>query len=438
MHLGMVTAERVYGDRAENLELAIGTMRAALEEVANVDDPAFSAMLRTNKAVMMYRRERGDRVPNLQEAADLCRSALDYRSPERNANDWAYSQLNLANALDALAARGEASSEEAREAYLQVIEQEDAISERWLVGDAHHMLGRQGLWLAHRSAEEIVDDHAAGIEEPDPTFILNEARDHLLRARDLTRHGSDRMRYGMILEALSDALVRLGDDDLAITVMQEALTILRPKTSPRPCATTAGRLGGLLSERGQWRDAADAYRTAVEATEFTFHSRLDTASRETETRNSGNLHRWAAYAYARAGDPIEAALVLERGRARELRRRLILTALDEETAAGIPAALGDELRAASEALLTAPLDSDGSVEGRRLQEAVSAIRALPGLADFASDVRWENVTAALEPGWPLIYVDPTPAGTLLLCITCRATRESRWRTRPSSRPPARS
>jgi hypothetical protein len=41
-------------------------------------------------------------------------------------------------------------------------------------------------------------------------------------------------------------------------------------------------------------------REAVEAAELAFHARLDTTSRARQARRAGSLHRWAAYAIARA------------------------------------------------------------------------------------------------------------------------------------------
>lgn len=51
-------------------------------------------------------------------------------------------------------------------------------------------------------------------------------------------------------------------------------------------------------------------------------TRLDADAREREATQAGNLARWAAFAIVAAGDPVQAALVLEAGRTRELRQRL--------------------------------------------------------------------------------------------------------------------
>lgn len=418
MHLALVYGERVRGDRAENLERAVGLLRAALDQLDPARIPELEAMLRTNLAVALMRSERGDRVANLREAAQLCQAALEYRSPERDAGDWAYSQLNLGEVLEDLAALGEGDVAQARRAYERVIEQEQHVRERWLVGGAHHALGRFHLRAAQVSAEDIVDAEEAGLDRLlDNTPLLEAARDHLQMARELMRTGPDPLRHARVLDDLSNALAQLNADDEAIAVAREALTVLRPTSAPRACTNVGGRLGNLLSERGQWDEAAAAFRDAVEAAEFSFHARLDTESREQEARQAGNLSRWAAFAIARSGDAVGAALVLENGRARELRRRLGLQAVEEARLAELPAGLGDAYVAAVENLVASPMGATGATAARWLQEVLAAIREIPGFEDFSTGARPEDLAAALEPGWPLVYVNPTPNGTLLLRLS---------------------
>jgi CHAT domain-containing protein/tetratricopeptide (TPR) repeat protein len=437
MHLGLAYGERVRGDRSENVAHAVEAMRAGLKELSTSDDPELTAMIETNLSVALGRSEGGDRVAVLREAAGLCRRALTFRTPLRNAENWAYSQLNLGYALQDLASLDDVAVDEARAAYLEVIDQADAMPNSWLVGEAHHALGRLELGVARQSPEEILAAHQAGEldDSADKIQALAAARGHLETARDLTVDSPDRLRYGQILEQLSDALAQLGDDDGAIDVAREALTIVRPTTAPEACLNVARRLGELLGARGQWEGAARAYRDAVEAADLLFHARLDTTSREAEVRRTGNLHRWAAFALARAGDAAEAALVLDGSRGREIRRRLSLQDLEEETLAEVPATLRDEYRAALHGLVASPLDGASAESSRRLQRAVTAIRGIAGLDHFGTGSRWQDVVTALEPGRPLVYVNPTPLGTLLLCLFMQgddAAAEATFLDQPTS------
>jgi len=143
----------------------------------------------------------------------------------------------------------------------------------------------------------------------------------------------------------------LGESDAAIRAERKALTVLRPTTVPDGCKDAAWHLGSLLGESEDWQGAAAAMREAVEAAELAFHARLDTSARQRETRSAGNLHRWAAYAIARAGDARDAAVVLDAGRGREIGRRLGSdTVLD-----GVPATLRTDYQTAVQALASSPL-----------------------------------------------------------------------------------
>jgi hypothetical protein len=55
-----------------------------------------------------------------------------------------------------------------------------------------------------------------------------------------------------------------------------------------------------------------------------------------------------------------------------------------------------------------------------LQEVLAQIRDLPGMSDFGTGASMTEIAAALEVGWPLVYVDPTPVETLLLIAEPRS------------------
>lgn len=124
MHLGLAFGERIHGDRADNIETAIAALRDALAELDGSpdEDDELRAMILTNVAVFLGRSEREDRAGVAREAVELCREALRVRSPERDADDWAYSQLNLGEALKDLSELGEGDASEARAAFQAVLD----------------------------------------------------------------------------------------------------------------------------------------------------------------------------------------------------------------------------------------------------------------------------------------------------------------------------
>lgn len=420
MHLGLVYTERVRGDRSQNIEQAVALLRAALrEQVDPASDPELQAMMRTNLAMALMKSDGQDRVSTLSEAAELCADALAFRSPERNGTNWAYTQINLGDILEHLSKQGEREPAEARRAYERVIEEEGRIDEKWLVGGAHHALGRSYLEAADVSAEDVLEADEAGELDSafDNTALLQTALDHLRKAHDLMRDAPDPLRRAYVLDHLSEALAELEADDESIVVAREALTVLRPTTAPRDCLRVAGRLGNLLALREEWEEAADAFADAVSAADMTFHARLETSAREEEMQRCGSLSRWASYAIARRGDPMQAALVLENGRARELRRRLGLRGKEETRLSELPAELQQAFTVATGEMAAAPMGAEGTEAARTLQEVVAAVREIAGFADFMTGTHAEDLTAALEPGWPLVFVNPTPYGTLLLRLS---------------------
>lgn len=424
--LALVFSERIAGDRADNHDVAIGLLGDALEELPADSSPELEARMRTHLAVLLVRSERHDRVDALSTAVDLCQEALIFRSPQRDAADWAYSQLNLGEALEQLADLGQGTYSDAATEYRRVVDEANRIVEPWLVGVGHHTLGRLGLRNAGRLQEPIdgVDriDEDGDLSEPDPALekerveLLEVALAELEEAVRLTRTGPDPLRLGYVLNDLADAHAELENHDAAIQAGAEALAILRPTTSPRACRRAGWRQGNLLAQQSRWAEAATAFGDAVDAAELVFHSRIENEGRMEETREAGNLYRWAAYATTAAGHPTRAALVLESGRARELRRRLGPGPLTADVADQVPAELVDELAAAVSELAAAPLNAQSTRPAAQLQGVLTAIRSHPGLATFAAGATADELTGAVEPDWPLFYVDPTPYGTLLLCV----------------------
>ena len=419
MHRGLAYGERPRGDPSENIRRAINSLRDSLEQLKESDDDELKAMVRTNLAVALIHSGGPGRLEAAEEAVSMCRAALEFRRPERDATNWAYTQINLGYALRTVADLGGTGKDEARDAFTAVITQHDQVADKALVGGAHQALGRLELATAKRTPEEMIEDHEReGHDEPfDPTPALQSAREHLTAALELTPKTPDTSRYVAVLVDLSKALEQLGDNDGALAFAEEGLGLVTPQSSPVSCRELASRVGAIRAEREDWPGASAAFATAIAAAEITFNARLDSRGRASEVQSTGNLHRWAAYAYARAGDLEAAAATLDSGRARELQRRIGVVGDENAALRNVPAELRTRYEAAAKDFAATPIDAADSDASRLLGEAVADIRALPGLAEFQAGVRWTDVVAAVESDWPLVYVNPTPQGTLLLLLT---------------------
>lgn len=72
MHLGLALGERVLGDHGDNLDAAVDALDAALRLLSESSPPWLFAIIRTNLAWSLLRRERGERLADLQRAEQLC------------------------------------------------------------------------------------------------------------------------------------------------------------------------------------------------------------------------------------------------------------------------------------------------------------------------------------------------------------------------------
>lgn len=408
MHLALAYGERILGERRDNLEQAIELLELALAELETEPEPELRAMIETNLAVTLGRSERPDVVQTARRCRDLCRAALAVRSAELNAVDWAYSQINLGEALVTLALHGEESS--AAERVLdEVLRRSDDIPDK-LVSRAHEALARLYGESTTLSPEALLElwEQTGTTEDPTAPGLRAKALEHLSAAVDLC---DDRLHAARLRARAADIQADLGHDEAASENAQLALEVLTPLNAPYACRDAARTLASVHSANGRWTEAAEAYDTAIDAMSLLLDVREYVQTRESEMQAAGNLHRWAAYAQARAGRHGDAVVTLESGLARELRRRMP----DQETEA-LPKPLQIKYRAALNALRTAPAGTEEK-HSRAVHAVTREIREHAGFETYGLAPTLEGIRAAAAPGWPVIYVNPTPAGTVLLPVS---------------------
>ena len=422
---GVRLADRKYGDPAVNREQADELLREAISRLEPNGPSEMLARCQTNLAFNLQQRERGDRLQNLREAEELCYAALTFRSTDVDPSNWVYTKLNLGSVLDDLAFAGEADVGEAIGHLEDVIAARDRIPEPWLVGHAQSSLAA----VHRRLADGIAADERSFIGPGPPPPPGEEEMRHLTRARGLLEASFElldptrnREVFGRSLGDYGQVLAASGDEDSASEPLREAIKILRPNLRHKSVQLAGGKLGDMLARRGDWTGAAEAFEAAFEAHETAVMARTASVDRAAEIEAVGNKARWAAYAIAAAGDPARSVLILETSRARELRRRLGLE-LPDERAGDLPDDARLEYLDALQGVLDAQGDQQTADAEFRLQYVLAQIRSLDGYGDFGSGARWSEVASAVEPGWPLVYVNPTPYGTVLLTVD-RADRSS--------------
>jgi CHAT domain-containing protein/tetratricopeptide (TPR) repeat protein len=416
MQIALANAQNPTGDASERIAASLSMLRDILETLDPATPPDTVSLIQTNLASALLRHHGPDRVGELQEARELCVAALTQRSPRRDPYDWAHTQLNLAGALEQLAELGHGTPQEAIDAYNELLDEGEHIPERWLVGFAHFSLGRLYNHAANPNPQQMVRASETNTPAPEPKEMLPLAYEHLREALPDTAQAPEPLHHARTLAELANVEDQLGESQHAIVHGREALQIMTIDSDPSGCAHAAGRLAGTFAAEGDWPEAADNYRLAVRARELIFHARLETSTREADIRNQGNLARWAAFALAKTGALAEAALTLENGKTRELRRRFAFQEDSEQSLAGLPRELADEYRELMNDIAAAPLGAPAAGTMRRLQQLLATIRSHPGFESFATAASRADLERAVEPGWPVLYINPTPQGTMLLML----------------------
>ncbi|MCF3607722.1 CHAT domain-containing protein [Planktothrix agardhii 1033] len=97
-NLATAYSDRIRGERAENLELAIASYEVALEVRTRTAFPENWARTQNNLATAYLYRIRGERAENLERAIKYYEAALEVYTRTAFPQDWAATQNNLANA----------------------------------------------------------------------------------------------------------------------------------------------------------------------------------------------------------------------------------------------------------------------------------------------------------------------------------------------------
>lgn len=406
--LGLTYGIRVKGDLRANREAAFEALDQAHTIVSASDDRDILAWAQMNLALALENRLEGDRTENLRRAYQLCRASAGWRKPERNPVDWAYAQVNLGNIIQNDPAAGRRHRRQARRAFKAVAQRASEIQDKGVVATALTNLGNQARdagtqawwpWIRRRRLLRSAQAFAAAAAVADEDPVLK----------------------GRALNLLADVQEETEGLEAAFETARAAFDTLRPSVAPAEASRAAARYGWLLAARGAWDAAADAYADALTAANLSYYSRALAGDRAAERESHGPLNRWAAYAFARAGRLREAVLALEDGRMRELRRRFPPSEDDMIRLARVSPALYDEYVAALSDLAHAHLADDADLSARLHHSILERIRVLPEFESFGGQVGWATIDAAPSAGSPIVFVNPTPWGTVLLTLAVGAS-----------------
>jgi CHAT domain-containing protein/tetratricopeptide (TPR) repeat protein len=224
-----------------------------------------------------------------------------------------------------------------------------------------------------------------------------------------------------------------------VTDLDEAIQLCRRACvvaslgAPQVALKTAHEWGNWALARSQWGEAAEAYGYGLATGRQLLARQLDRGHKESWLRDLQEMAAPAAYALAQLGQREEAAVTMERGRARLLAEALQRHRRDLEQ---LPVRGHEalyrryrELVERQERLLqpaTAGTQQPNVLQGqarldaivaatRVLEEVVAEIRKVPGYADFLAESTFAHIQAVAHDT-PVVYLLTTAAGGLALIV----------------------
>jgi CHAT domain-containing protein len=358
-NLGSAFQDRIRGERAENVEQAIGHYEHALQVYTREVFPEDWARIHHNLGSAYQNRTRGERAENLEQAIRHCEQALEVRTWEAFPQDWAGTFSNLGSAYNKRM-RGERAEnlEQAIGHYEQALKVRtwEAFPQDWAM--THNNLGiayqdrirgerAENLELAFRHFEQALQVYTSEAfpEQWAWTHInlgnaysirirgeraenLEQAIGHYQQALQVYTRTAFPERWAIIHHnlgiAYSERIRGEGAENLeqAIGHYEQALQFYTPSAMPANGRSTAAQLGRTLIELGKWNEASKAFGTAREADELLYQAALGAPGQEVELAETRDLYTLSAYAAARADQTEQALEVFEQGRARQMREML--------------------------------------------------------------------------------------------------------------------
>jgi CHAT domain-containing protein/tetratricopeptide (TPR) repeat protein len=435
-NLGLAYCDRIAGEKGENVETAIACFTRALEERTRDRFPYEWARTQNNLGNAYSDRIAGEKRENLEQAIACYTQALEEYTRERFPYDWAMTQNNLGNAYrDRIAGEKRENLEQAIACFTRALEEltRDRFPQDWAttqqnLGTAYcdRIAGEKG-----ENLESAINCHTRALEEY--------TRDRFPYEWARTQQNLGSAYWKRIAGEKRENV------EQAITCYTEALKVFRPQALPNNCRNTAWLLGNLYARENRWTEATQPYQTALEAVEVLYEQSLTLTGKQEELAATGDLFHRTACALTRVGNLESAAVTLERGRARNLSETLARDRADlEQVQLLAPAVYASYQEAASllreleaQERLRSTLEAKNEVRAtpqanlqqilqarKQLNQAKEQIRQLPGYENFLALPTFADISRALQPHQPLIYLTTTEYGSLALIVHRTATTDA--------------
>ena len=442
MNLAVAYCLRVKGDRAENLEESISINQTAARNITYEEMPTDWSQVMSNLGLAYSERIREEKLENIKKAIHCYEQSLLVRTLDKMPNEWAQSKINLGMAYSRLANQTDWDTNtqvaiDIGKQVLKVLSRENA-SVAWSAA----MLNLSGVYI-----DRVMNGDSKSAE-----FAIDACQ----KALSIKTQKDAPTEWALLMMNLGLAYSHctVGDPlkniQQAISSYRSALTIFTPEQLPVDCRKTAYLLGNLYAKNQRWSEACETYQTALAATEVLYQASLFRRNQELELFETNDLFRLAAYARAKNGEYKQAAVIIERGRARGLSDALERdSAKIVELKAAFPN-IHERYKEASEtlyqleieersfssaiaserqALLRKQLREQAITIHQQFKDAIALARAQPGFNDLFDQTSWKDIATAVVPQQPLVYLLHTNEGGLAIIIE-RSVEENAAQANP--------
>ncbi len=305
-HLGLVYCQRLQGSKTENQERAITYYEAALRVYTEDRFPEKWAMIQNNLGNVYAERLLGGNVDNQELAIAYYIATLRVYTEERWPIEWADTQVNLGNVCHARIAGDRAENQErAIACYSSALRvySKDRFPEGW---------ARVQFSLGNVYQERKKGDSADNQKQ---AIAYYNAALHIFTQVCFPHEWAlTQNNLGGVYEQRIQG-EKVKNLEQAVGYYEAALHILRA-TGEHYRAELV--LANLYNELGRWQEAQATYARVRQDNQLLLSLAETTQEQDPILRSESERVFGEAFAFARPGRLIEAALCVERGRARAL------------------------------------------------------------------------------------------------------------------------
>jgi CHAT domain-containing protein len=297
MNLASAYQSRIEGDRRENLEVAIAGYKATIDEYTWERFPAEWAMVQMNLATAYRSRIQGDRKVNLEIAIAGYEAALTEHTRKKNPIQWARTQINRSIAYsERIEGDRRENLEIAIKGYEEALKEftHEGLPLEWARTQMNRSIAyseriegdpRENLEIAIKGYEEALKEFThegfplewartqANLGKAYSDRVEGDYQENRKQATECyeaaltvrTREQSPLEWAGTQLNLAS--LYRGENNQIAIDIYRQILTIFTPTTMPINALQASRGLGGIYFEKEEWQNAIEVYETAMKSVE---------------------------------------------------------------------------------------------------------------------------------------------------------------------------